>query len=165
MIIDIEGFNQELRKRGIRMVCAESSTAGLLASSIASVSGASDVLVGSVVVYQPSLKCLVLHVSQQTLARYSAESMETTREMALGLKKIVPDAELWIAVTGVASPSTQRYVVTKPVGQVYVVVLYREQKYEFENVVPGADRNEIRTQMVEFILKKTLDIVCHSQNP
>ncbi|MCX2430904.1 CinA family protein [Pedobacter sp. GR22-10] len=59
----IEIFNSTLIERGLTLICAESITAGLLASNIASISGASSVLKGSIVTYNRDLKTALLGVS------------------------------------------------------------------------------------------------------
>lgn len=49
----LKEFKNTLEEKKLTIVCAESMTAGLLASTIASVSGASSILIGSIVTYSP----------------------------------------------------------------------------------------------------------------
>ncbi|MBE9660925.1 CinA family protein [Mucilaginibacter myungsuensis] len=72
--------------------CAESITAGLLASSIASIGGASGVLKGGVVTYNRHVKTKILGVSGELIDDLTAESQETTNAMCQGIRDLYPDA-------------------------------------------------------------------------
>jgi nicotinamide-nucleotide amidase len=159
--MDAREFNDLLRKKDLTIVCAESITAGLLASTIASVSGASDVLIGSIVTYNRKLKTAVLHVDPAVIDANSAESMETTVEMTEGLLKIYPEADIFVAVTGVASPSTDRYKVDKEPGQIYVAIFYRGKMYEKQTIIQiqGSDRDELKETDRNIIRKKAVDYI------
>jgi nicotinamide-nucleotide amidase len=160
--ISAKDFNEYLRKRKLTVVCAESITAGLLASTIASVSGASDVLIGSIVTYSRNLKTAVLGVDPRIIDKNTAESQQTTTEMAYGLTRVYPAADIFIAVTGVASEPSNGYKVNKKVGQIYVAVYYRNKMYEKRHLikVKGLNpRNPIREKAVEFIFSTVVKIV------
>src|SRR5690606_13960836 len=121
-------FNTFLSNRNLTVATAESITAGLLSSSIASIGGASSVLKGGIVTYQEELKTKLLSVNPETLQNYSAESIETTIEMVNGLANLGLNSDIYVAVTGVASASVTAYKVTKPIGQIYVAVLFENQR-------------------------------------
>ena len=57
-------------------------------------------LLGSVVTYHALAKQKLLGVRAQTIELYSAESQQTTNEMALGLHQRLPQADVGVAVTG-----------------------------------------------------------------
>lgn len=156
----VKNFNATLKEKGLTIVCAESITAGLLASTIASVSEASSVLKGSIVTYDENLKMNILGVDPLLVAEHTAESQETTNAMCIGLKKLYPEASIQVAVTGVASkPADDAYKVNKAVGQIYVAIFYGKKLFEYETVIKAQnddDRNSIRIQTVEFILDKIL---------
>lgn len=156
----VKNFNDTLKGKGLTIICAESITAGLLASTIASVSGASSVLKGSIVTYDENLKMNILGVDPLILKEHTAESQQTTNAMCLGLKKLYPEASIHVAVTGVASePATDAYKVDKAIGQIYVAVFYNKQLFEYETIIsPKTEdkRNSIRAQTVEFIFDKIL---------
>ena len=88
----IAALNEELARdiverasvRGVTVSTAESLTAGMIASTIADIPGASAVLRGGAVTYCDEIKHLVLGVEQETLDRYTAVSYQTAREMAAG---------------------------------------------------------------------------------
>lgn len=141
-------------------MCAESITAGLVTSTIASVPGASAILKGGVVTYDQAVKVRLLGVLPATLVAYSAESAETTKEMAEGVQRLFPDCSMYLAVTGVASaPTNDNYEIRRDVGQVYVSVLYNQQHTAGETIIRGADREDIRRLTVEYILKLIIDLI------
>jgi nicotinamide-nucleotide amidase len=168
-MINVEYFNQVLRDKNLSIVCTESITAGLLSSIIASVSGASDVLKGSIVTYSSELKTGVLKVDPKIIDNYTAESMETTIEMIYGLIKLIPSASIHIAVTGVASKSDK---VNKPLGQVYVAIHYKNKIHTKDQIVnfdesetdSNTIRNEIRENTVDLILNEILEFINRVDN-
>jgi nicotinamide-nucleotide amidase len=134
-------FNKTLSEKGLTIVCAESITAGLLASTIASISGASNVLKGSIVTYSRELKSTILDVHPKIVDDYTAESMETTVEMAYGLHKVYPAADIFVAVTGAASPSNDHYKIKTEVGQIYVAVYHKNKMNTLDKII---DKKEIK---------------------
>ena len=88
--LQIAANNEELARdiverasaRGVTVSTAESLTAGMIASTIADIPGASAVLRGGAVTYCDEIKHRVLGVEQETLDRFSAVSHQTAREMA-----------------------------------------------------------------------------------
>ena len=101
-----------------KTVCtAESCTAGMVASTIAGVPGASAVLRGGAVTYCDEVKRRVLGVSEATLAEYTAVSTETAGEMAHGALELFC-ADVAVSLTGYAGPGggTER----DPAGTVYM---------------------------------------------
>lgn len=97
----------------------ESCTAGLLASTIASVSGASDYYMGSFLTYSNELKMKMVHVDEQNLIDFGAVSQQVVEQMAVnGRKELGTD---WcIATSGIAGPTggTEE----KPVGTIWIAI-------------------------------------------
>ncbi|PXY40860.1 competence protein ComA [Flavobacterium cheongpyeongense] len=155
----IEDFVALLTSKQIKIVCAESITGGLLASTIISIPGASSVLLGSIVSYNPEFKNKVLGVSNQTLHDKTAESFEVTREMVNGIFNLFPTADLYVAVTGVASASVNGYYVDKAIGQIYVVIMYKNSFFEFSEIILKNERNLIRDGAVEAIFNYIIEVV------
>ncbi|MFR7798060.1 MAG: CinA family protein [Collinsella sp.] len=81
----------------------ESLTAGMIASTIADIPGASAVLRGGAVTYCDEIKHRVLGVEQETLDRYTAVSHQTAREMASGSLELY-QSDIAVSVTGYAGP-------------------------------------------------------------
>jgi len=155
----IEDFVASLTSKQIKIVCAESITGGLLASTIISIPGASSVLLGSIVSYNPEFKNKVLGVNSQTLNDKTAESLEVTKEMVDGIVNLFPSADLYVAITGVASASVNKYYLDKPIGQIYVVIMYKNLFYNFSEIILKNERNLIRDGAVEAIFNYILEIV------
>ena len=129
---------------GVTVSTAESLTAGMIASTIADIPGASAVLRGGAVTYCDEIKHRVLGVEQDTLDRFSAVSHQTAREMAAG-GVFTTDADACIAVTGIAGPDggTEE----KPVGLVYIAC-YMKDKVKVEEYHFRGNREKVREQTV-----------------
>lgn len=108
-----------LSEKGLTLTAAESCTGGLIAKRLTDVSGASTVFHGSLVTYSNRLKEKWLGVQAETLQKYGAVSEQTAREMALGAKQAA-DADLAVAVTGIAGPNSDD--TNKPVGLVFIAL-------------------------------------------
>lgn len=107
-----------LREKGLHIATAESCTGGLAAQRITGVSGASAVFEWGAVTYSCAAKHKVLGVSQKTLDRYGAVSVQTAMAMARGARR-KSGADIAVSVTGNAGPEPSE---GKPVGLVYVGV-------------------------------------------
>lgn len=107
----IAAHNEELARdiverasfRGVTVSTAESLTAGMIASTIADIPGASAVLRGGAVTYCDEIKHRVLRVEQETLDRYTAVSHQTAREMASGSLELY-QSDIAVSATGYAGP-------------------------------------------------------------
>jgi nicotinamide-nucleotide amidase len=99
-----------LRKRGLTLGVAESLTGGLVAARLVNAPGTSDVLRGSVVTYMTDVKRSLLDIEAEHVV-----SEECAREMAAGARRVL-DADVGIAVTGVAGPEEQD---GQPAGTVF----------------------------------------------
>ena len=109
------------RAKGLRLTTAESCTGGLVASLMTEIPGSSDVVGRGFVTYSNEAKQELLGVRAETLAVHGAVSGETAQEMAAGaLARAGPDADLAVAVTGVAGPGGGS--AEKPVGTVWLAV-------------------------------------------
>lgn len=140
-----------LKDKELTLAFAESITGGMLASELVKAKGTSDVLKGSVVVYQPEVKQKLLNVKPETLELYTAESQQVTNEMVMGLKKLI-GADISIATTGLAGEGGSE-TPEKPVGSVFVSFLYDGKAEEFREVFKG-NSESIRKQLVEYVFQK-----------
>lgn len=106
---------EKLKSNKLSLSTAESCTGGMIASTLVSLSGVSDVYIEGLVTYSNYAKIHRLKVNEQTLVKYGAVSSETVKEMLQGLR-----TECGIAVSGIAGPNggTEE----KPVGTVYIGV-------------------------------------------
>lgn len=111
-----EAIHHELVSTGKTLALAESCSGGNMAARFTQFPGASEYLIGSMVVYSNEMKMKVLGVSEKTLEEKGAVSEEVAHEMAEGLHKLT-NADVVISITGVAGPDggTEE----KPVGTIY----------------------------------------------
>ena len=126
----ISAHNEELARhiverasaRGVTVSTAESLTAGMIASTIADIPGASAVLRGGAVTYCDEIKHRVLGVDQETLDRYTAVSHQTAREMAAGSLELY-QSDIAVSATGYAGPGGGTE--DDPAGTFYIGWAYR----------------------------------------
>jgi len=99
--MDMDQLVTFLQAHKLRLVTAESCTAGLIASTVADVEGAGDLLDCAFVTYSPGAKQKCLGVRAETIEEFGLTSEQVAREMALGALK-AGSANLAVANTGVA---------------------------------------------------------------
>jgi len=104
-----------------RVVFAESCTAGLVAALLGQCPGISSWLCGSAVTYRESVKRAWVSVSEKTLTEFTAESLETTTEMAIGVLRKTKEANFAAAVTGHLGPGAPNEID----GRIFIVVAKR----------------------------------------
>jgi len=90
---------------GRTLACAESITGGGVGARITSVPGASEVFIGSAVVYRNEAKRAILDVSAETLDGPGPVSEPCAREMAAGARRVF-GADLGLSLTGAAGPES-----------------------------------------------------------
>ena len=106
------------RGAGRRIATAESCTGGLISGLLTEIPGSSDVVGRAFITYSNEAKRELLGVDAGTLEAHGAVSRETALEMAAGaLARSGPDADISVAVTGVAGPGGGSP--DKPVGTVW----------------------------------------------
>jgi len=108
-----------LKLRGKTLSTAESFTGGRVASSIISISGASECFHEGIVAYSNLAKEDRLFVSRDTLYNHGAVSFECCSEMVEGLLK-TGRCDVAISTTGIAGPKSDN--TKKPVGLCYIGV-------------------------------------------
>lgn len=134
---------------GKTIFTAESCTAGLICASIASVDGASKVLLGGIVAYDNVIKTSILGVPRKILQQDGAVSFTCAQSMAENaLKK--SGSSYSVSVTGIAGPTGGTS--EKPVGTVFVGIINQNKGYLYKFLFTG-DRNVIREKTVLTVLK------------
>ena len=138
-----------LSGRGLTLATAESSTGGLVAHRITSVSGSSAYYLGGFVTYSNEAKETLLGVQRETLIAHGAVSEATALEMARGARERL-GADLGIATTGIAGPTggTEE----KPVGLVYVALSAADAEFCQRHVWQG-DREANNEQSAAAVLR------------
>jgi PncC family amidohydrolase len=146
---DINALVQRFLQHKLTLALAESCTCGLVAAQLAPATGVSEVLLGSVVTYHVEAKQKLLGVRKETIKTYSAESQQTTNEMAQGLSKSLPGADVCVAVTGLCGPGASE-TPDKPVGTMFFTMLLEGQAYEYRQVFEGS-ADKLRELAADFI--------------
>ena len=108
-----------LRAKRWRVAVAESCTGGLLGAALTAVPGSSTYVVGGVIAYDNAVKTNLLGVSADALRQEGAVSEVVATGMARGARERL-DAEVGVAITGVAGPGPEDG--GKPAGLVFVAL-------------------------------------------
>jgi nicotinamide-nucleotide amidase len=133
---------QLLRRRGCRVVTAESCTGGLIAGRLTAVPGSSDYFLGGVVTYTNQLKEQLVGVPKAELARFGAVSEEVVCSMAQGALATL-GGDFSIAVSGIAGPGGGTK--SKPVGLVHIAIAERRSgQIDHRRVQLPGDRERVR---------------------
>jgi len=131
--------------RAIRIVTAETCTAGLVSGCLTSVPGASKTFERGFVLYHDSAKATGLGVPEAVSRQYGAVSAEVTKGLAEGaLAHSTAGAS--VAITGYAGPGGGNE--KNPVGTVYVAAARKDAKTLVERHVFSGDRDAVRIQAV-----------------
>jgi PncC family amidohydrolase len=132
---------------------AESLTAGLIAATLAEIPGASAVLMGGAVCYDPRVKREVLGVSQAVIDGPGVVSEPCARQMAEGARTLLK-VDIAVSATGLAGPSGG--TPETPVGTVFIGLAdargTQVLRYRFKG-----DRQAVRDQTVAAALAQALD--------
>ena len=94
-----------LKTENVRIVFAESCTAGLVSASLATVPGISNYHCGSAVVYRLGTKSVWLSIPQSVLEDPGAVSHEVAELMAIEVLQNTPEADLSASITGHLGPN------------------------------------------------------------
>jgi len=144
----VEAFSQKELTFGT----AESLTGGMIASDVASVSGASAVLMGGIVAYDPAVKRNVLGVEQTVIDEDGVVSAKCALQMAQGARALL-GVDVAVSATGLAGPSggTEK----TPVGTVFIGCAGPKESRVDECHFEG-NRQQVRRQAAQHALKMAL---------
>jgi len=135
-----------LLRRKLRAISVESCTGGMVAATLTSLPGSSDWFEGAFVTYRLSAKTRMVGVPTALLTAHGAVSEPVARAMAEGALQ-ASDADLSVAITGVAGPSGGDIIT--PVGTVWFAWAVREPEIACVQTVESqfdGDRNAVRVQ-------------------
>ncbi|ACC73886.1 CinA family protein [Paraburkholderia phymatum] len=145
-----------LGSRGLKLVTAESCTAGLIASCLAEVPGSGACLDVGFVTYSPSGKAGFLGVQHATMQAHGLTSEPVAREMAAGaLQQNAVCADVAVANTGVADavpssgppPGTQCFAWAYRLRDGSIAAFTETRQF-------SGSRNEIRRQAARYALSR-----------
>ena len=136
-----------LRERRQTISCAESITGGAITSELVSVSGASDVLLGSIVAYSKQMKINQLGLSSELIESKGLVSKEVALEMANGARQRLGSS--WaISSTGSAGPTA---LDGSSPGEIWIAILGPDRQESVKLSLNGA-RQEVISGAVESAL-------------
>ncbi|NLO84463.1 MAG: CinA family protein [Clostridiales bacterium] len=151
MQMSTEVVNQFL-SRGLTLGTAESLTGGMISASVASVSGASAVLMGGIVSYDPRIKHELLGVTMEVIDGAGVVSSECASQMARGAR-IALSVDVAISATGIAGPTGGTN--ETPVGTVFLGVSTAKQTHTVKCLFDGG-RQSVREQSALHALQLAL---------
>lgn len=141
-----EQILDKLRKENLSICLAESVTAGGLMKRLTSVSGASDVVYGGMVVYQDKAKTQLLGISPELLETYTSVSSQTSLALARS-SRIKTGADISLGITGYAEHEDD-----EKRGLCYIQIVSPWGEEAFFRKVPSRERNRSREAMTNFAL-------------
>lgn len=144
-----EKVSDLLRRKGLKLGCAESFTGGGIASKLIELAGASDILSFSAVCYSNEAKIKLLNVSSEIIERYGAVSEQTVEMMLKGLNKWGL-SDVQVATSGNAGPTAEK---ADEVGIVYIGVMYKGAVSVERYHLSGDHRNEVIAEGVQKALE------------
>ncbi len=147
-------LNQCLEKK-LTITAAESCTGGLIASSIVSTSGSSNIFKSSVVTYSNDMKSKILNIPLKLINENGAVSKIIAHDMASNVLNLM-NADISIAVTGIAGPNGGSK--NKPVGLVYIGIGTKKNIITKEYLFKG-NRLKIRQETTLEALKLSNEII------
>lgn len=153
----LERIGPVLAAHELRLVLAESMTAGALASAFSLEKHAGDYLVGSIVCYSDEMKQMALGVRPALIDAFGGVSAEVTEALVSALQRRFHHAKLLIAITGFAfeCEATTR---ENPVGTVYIHIRFDRLDYARKYIFEG-DQISIIQQAIHITIRLIDDLL------
>jgi PncC family amidohydrolase len=150
---NLESVLRYLHENKLRLVTAESCTAGLVSSMLAELPGSACWLECSFVTYSRQAKMTILGVQHETIERYNLTSEEVAREMAEGALRL-SCANVALADTGLAGPGASGGI---PAGTVCFAWSFdqdgKPRTFSETRKFEG-DRNRVRKSAAEYVISR-----------
>ncbi len=140
--------------KDLTIAFVESATTGKLIYDFTSVPDCGQIVKGSIVCYDRSVKENLLKVPSQIIDKYSAESPEVTQLLAEGAKELI-QADIIVSVTGLTSPGGSE-TDTKPVGTMFVHAIIKDKAWKTSLFFEGTP-DEIVEQTIDAIASLLLE--------
>lgn len=152
----VEDCARLLAEKELTICFAESATAGRLAYAFSQTEYAGTVLKGGLICYDACLKEDILSVPAELIDKFTPESPEVTREMALRLGNVIR-ADLSVSVTGLTKPGGSE-TPEKPVGTMFFAIVYKGVAHERRTFSTGSSE-AIITHTIEQIAQTITQII------
>lgn len=144
-----------LKAKGLTVSACESATAGMFASTIADVPGASSVMGASFVTYSDEAKCQLVGVNPATIEEFGVVSGEVAMEMAEGAR-LKSGSDVAVSITAYAGPDIEPGYAP---GEGYVGYSYNGQVGYHRVVGLRNDRVRNRNFYMMFMLKTVYSLI------
>ncbi len=128
----------------LKIVTAESCTAGLICASLTNLPGSSKYIEGGFIAYSNDMKHSMLNISTKIIDEFGAVSEQVAKEMVNGALKNSQNANCAIAVTGIAGPDGG--TTNKPVGLVWIGYRHKNHPLITQKNIFYGNRENIRIQ-------------------
>lgn len=151
---DLNAVVRYLENNRLKIVTAESCTAGLIASTLAEPPGSAKWLECAFITYSENAKIACLNVDAETIETHGLTSEEVACAMASGALNNA-DANLAISTTGVAGPSAGDG--EEAVGTVCLAWAFKHDsgtRCFSEKTRFNGDRNQVREAATSYALKR-----------
>lgn len=122
------------------ITAAESLTAGLFQSTLASFPGASQVFNGGFVTYSMEEKAKMLGIPLEDLISHGVVSAYTAEKMA-EQTRLLTGADIGVSLTGVAGPDMLE---DQPVGTVFIGLATQNKVESMKVLIGGRSRSDVR---------------------
>jgi nicotinamide-nucleotide amidase len=142
-----------LEKYDLRLVTAESCTAGMIIALLSDVPGSGSLIDCGYVVYSEQAKKRLLRVKSQTIKRYSLTSEEVAREMAIGALRD-STANTAIATTGITGPEAMDGIPPGTICFAWAFHITKKIEVFSETRRFKGDRSRLRTVAAQHALKR-----------
>lgn len=140
--------------KDLTIAFVESATTGKLIYDFTSVPDCGQIVKGSIVCYDRSVKENLLKVPSQIIDKYSAESPEVTQLLAEGAKELI-QADIIVSVTGLTSPGGSE-TEKKPVGTMFVHAIINDKAWKTSLLFEGTP-DEIVERTIDAIASLLLE--------
>ncbi len=145
-----------LINKGLTMAAAESATAGRLTAEFSLVPDCGKMLKGGIVCYDACIKQDILGVPADLVERYTPESAEVTKEMAMRLPNLIK-TDIAVAVTGLTTSGGSE-TEEKPVGTMFIHAIINGESMAFRELYSGSPE-EIVLQTIDRVARLIINEV------
>ncbi|WP_391208765.1 competence/damage-inducible protein A [Psychrobacillus sp. L4] len=144
-----------LSENHLTISAAESMTAGLFQSELASIPGMGAVLVGGMITYTEDIKVEKLGVKKQVITEYGVVSSECAEAMAMRIKEKF-GTNIGIGITGAAGPDAHG---GQPAGTVWIGIVLNDLAPVSYMLNLSGMRNTNRLRAVKFTIHYLIQLL------
>ena len=134
-----------LIQNGLTIAAAESLTAGLFQSELATISGISDTFIGGVVTYTADSKINQLGVPKEIIDDYGVVSEQCAIAMATRVKSMF-GSDIGVGLTGAAGPTSHD---NEPAGTIWIALAWQNNEIKTIKLDLSGMRNTNRLRAVK----------------